>query len=255
MNAPAPFQQFQQAFADHIRNPRQVPRPAGVPARRMRVYDELLYNNLVGFLDACFPVARQLLGPRRWARLTRRFFVAGEPRTPYFREIPKEFVDWFASPAQASAAAGLPPYLAELFRYEWAELAVDVMEAPAGAGGRAIDPTGDLLTARPVLNPALMVLACQWPVHRIGPGYRPRRPQPVHLVVLRDAECQVRFVEINAVTTHLLGLLQAGTLSGRAACLQVAEALSHPQPEQVVAFGAGLLAELRQAEILLGVWE
>ena len=36
-----------------------APRPAGVPARRMEVYNELLFNNICGFLDACFPLCRR----------------------------------------------------------------------------------------------------------------------------------------------------------------------------------------------------
>ena len=57
-----PFQEYQYAFAAHIRDPRANPRPPGVPARRTRVYNELLFNNLEGFLLACFPVTRKVLG-------------------------------------------------------------------------------------------------------------------------------------------------------------------------------------------------
>ena len=68
------FQQYQFAFAGHIRNPRQNKRPQGVPAQRMKVYNDLLYNNLESFLLACFPVLRTVLGKRKWAKLVRDFF-------------------------------------------------------------------------------------------------------------------------------------------------------------------------------------
>ncbi|MHB1360026.1 MAG: HvfC/BufC family peptide modification chaperone [Rhodocyclaceae bacterium] len=83
------FQNFQNAFGRHIRDPRQAPRPTGVPARRMAIYNELLFNNLTGFLDACFPITRQLFGERRWRRLHRAFFREARCHTPYFREIPR----------------------------------------------------------------------------------------------------------------------------------------------------------------------
>ena len=54
------FQAFQQAFARHLRDPRHAPRPAGVPARRMAVYTELLFNNICSFVDTCFPVCRAI---------------------------------------------------------------------------------------------------------------------------------------------------------------------------------------------------
>jgi uncharacterized protein len=85
------FQQYQFAFASHIRNPRLHKRPKGVEARRMKVYNELLYNNLEGFLQACFPVLRKVLGKRKWTSLVRDFFSAHRCHTPFFRQIPDEF--------------------------------------------------------------------------------------------------------------------------------------------------------------------
>ena len=93
----ADFQAFQAAFAARLRDPRAAPRPAGVPARRMRVYQEMLFNNICGFLDRCFPVARQLLGEPRWRRLQRRFYRDWPLHTPWFHEIPREFVGFLAA--------------------------------------------------------------------------------------------------------------------------------------------------------------
>lgn len=142
----------------------------------------------------------------------------------------------------------LPRWLAELAHYEWAELAVDVSDAPIPP----CDPAGDLLERPVVLNPALMNLAYAWPVQRIGPDYRPRQPQPTHLVVYRDADDRVRFSEVTPVTGRLLDLFASETLSGRQAILRLAEELQHPDPGQWLGFGAALLADLRQQGILLG---
>ena len=50
LKAPKPlgFQAFQYEFTRHIRDPKAHPRPAGVTAQRMKVYNELLYNYLEG---------------------------------------------------------------------------------------------------------------------------------------------------------------------------------------------------------------
>jgi len=239
------FQQFQHAFARHIRDPRHSPRPDGVPARRMAVYNELLFNNVCGFLDTCFPVCRALLGEARWRRLNRAFYRDWPSHTPWFREIPREFVRYLSA---SGACQPLPRWFAELAHYEWAELAVDVMEAPIPAH----DPTGDLLVRPVALNPALLNLAYAWPVHRIGPRYRPRKPQPSHLVVYRDADEAVQFTEINAVTARLLVLLAAAPSTGETALRQIAGELQHPDPEQLIIFGAALLDELRDPGIILG---
>ena len=98
-DVPADFQRFQQAFTAHIRDPKRNPRPAGVPVRRMRVYNQLLLNNLDGFLLACFPVLRQILGTRKWNRLVRAFFSEHACQTPIFRQIPEEFVQYLSRSA------------------------------------------------------------------------------------------------------------------------------------------------------------
>ena len=169
-----PFQDYQYAFAAHIRDPRANPRPAGVPPRRMRVYNELLFNNLEGFLLACFPVSRAVLGARRWRKLVRAFFAGHRCRTPFFRQIPEEFVEWLRG-----ARAGHPedpPFLPDLAHYEWVELALDV--SPLEPDCADIDRAGDLLAGRPALNPVAMLLTYPYAVHRIGSRFRPAAPDP-----------------------------------------------------------------------------
>ena len=247
MSAAPALHAFQQAFAAHVRDPRRTSRPAGIPARRMRVYDELVFNNLRGFLDACFPVSRSVLGERRWMRLARAFLAGWRAKTPYFREIPREFLRWLM---EGDLPCALPPWQMELAHYEWAELAVDVMDVvlPVEA-----DPAGDLLLSRPIVNPALMNLRYCWPVQRIGPGYRPRKQHPTQLLVYRQVDGCVSFIETNAVTARLVALLQSGRLTGHEALRQIAEEMVHPEPDALIGHGLAQMDALRQSEIILGV--
>jgi hypothetical protein len=97
------------------------------------------------------------------------------------------------------------------------------------------------------------LLSYHWPVHRIGSSYRPRKPAPVQLVVFRDRNDKVQFAEINPVTARLIALLADGKSSGHAACLQVAEELSHPHPEVVAAGGAAMLEQLFNWGVIYGI--
>lgn len=241
----AAFQDFQRAFGAHLRDPRRVARPAGLPARRAGVYAELVFNNLCGFVDACFPVCRALLGELRWRRLCRTFLRRHPLQTPWFREIPGEFAAFLS---EIAVDRSLPLWLPELARYEWAELAVDVMDVAPPPH----DPAGDLMTQAVVVNPALLTQACAWPVHRIGPDWRPRRPQPTHLAVYRDAEDTVLFCQISALTADLLDHLRAAPTCGRDALLALATAAGQPDPGAWLGFGAAVLNDLREQGILLG---
>ena len=238
------FQTFQHQMAAHLRDPHHTRRPSGVPQRRMAVYNELLFNNICGFVDSCFPVSRQILGEARWRRLCRTFYRDWRSHTPWFREIPREFVRYLN---EACIAQPLPRWLPDLARYEWAELVVDVMDVSPPA----YDPQGDLMQGRVVLNPARVDVVSEWPVHRIGPAWQPRKTEPTFLVVFRDAHCQVQFSEINAVTARSLALLGEG-FTGQQVFEQLAHDMAHPDPQALMGFGQQLLTSLREQGILLG---
>ena len=251
-NAPN-FQAFQLAFARHIRDPKAHARPAGVPARRMKIYNELLYNNLEGFLLACFPVLHRVLGARKWAKLVREFFAEHRCHTPFFRQIPDEFVQYLQT--ERGGRPGDPPFMVELAHYEWIELVLSVStkEAPL----ESIDTAGDLASGRPALNPVLALLQYQYPVQRIGPGYKPRAApaETTYLLVFRNADFAVNFVALNPVAAHLVALLQTNkTNSGEKLLKKIARELKHPTPRVAIQGGMEILRELRSAGAILGTW-
>ena len=190
------FQSYQRAFTARIRDPKTNPRPEGAPARRMKVYEDLLWNNLEGFLLSCFPVCRKILGKRRWQRLARAFFRDHVCRTPYFRQIPEEFLRFLQDEWQRPD--DYPEFLAELAHYEWVELELDTSNADAQLPPHVAD--GDLLAGRPLLNPVMRVLAYSWPVHRLSPRYQPDDPgaAPTFILAFRDAALNVRKMRITS---------------------------------------------------------
>ena len=60
------FTRLQYEFTAHIRDPEHKPAPAGIEDRRMRIYRELFYNNVEGFLSNAFPVIRELLNENEY---------------------------------------------------------------------------------------------------------------------------------------------------------------------------------------------
>lgn len=206
----------QRTFAAHLRDPEHVPAPAGIEPRRMQVYRELFFNNLVELLGGAFPVARRLLGPERWRRLVRDFYANHRAHTPYFLELPREFMEWLG--ARSSRADDEPAFLEELAHYEWVELALAISEEEAPAPGPASG--GDLLDAPLEVSPVAWPLAYRWPVHRLAPEFQPAEPPhtPTFLVVYRDAADKVQFLEIGSDVARLLDAVEATPgLTGRQA--------------------------------------
>jgi hypothetical protein len=246
------FQQYQFAFSSHIRNPQLNKRPRGVEARRMKIYNELLYNNLEGFLLACFPVLRKVLGQRKWAKLVRDFFSTHRCHTPFFRQIPDEFVHYLKNVRGENSDD--PGFLQDLAHYEWLELMLTVSNKEINFA--LIDPQGDLMSGKPALNPLLSLQSYAYPVHRISPRFKPKPEQKeeTHFVVLRNTEDEVKFVLLNPVSMRLLVLLQGHSLNGEAALLQIAAELKHPDPAVVLAGGREVMQSLYEAQVILGVW-
>lgn len=241
---------LQYRFTAHLRDPRKHRAPAGIEPRRMRIYAELFYNNVQGFLASGFPVLRRITPEARWHAMVRDFFARHESHEPRFHGIAAEFLKYLEH--ERGPVRGDPLFLRELAHYEWVELALSVADVeltPALA-----DPNGDLLEGAPVLSPLAWPLRYAYPVHRIGPDFQPRQPgpQPTLLVVYRNRQDDVKFMEINAVTARLLELMKPRRARGRNLLKRIARELKHPQPVAVVAQGAAILAGLRERDIVLG---
>src|SRR5574343_1335028 len=235
---------YQFHLAHHLRDPHHRPRPKSLPVRGTQVYGELLFNNVCSFLDRCFPVCRELLGESRWRRLCRSFYRDAVCASPWFRDIPAQFVDHLSV---AREIMPLPIWFADLARYEWAELAVDVMAVDVPAH----NPAGDPMRAPPVLQPARMDIVSDWPLHRIGPTCRPRQMQPAYLVVFRGPDDAVRFIECNAMAARLLAELAKGR-TGTQAVQALAELAGQTDTGAWPTYAAALLAQWQAEGLILG---
>ena len=247
------FQQYQLAFAGHIRNPQLHKRPRGVEARRMRVYNELLFNNLESFLLACFPVLRKVMGKRKWSRLVRDFFSTHRCHSPLFRQIPEEFVHYLQN--ERGEHADDPVFLQDLAHYEWVELKLSVSNQLVDAA--RIDAEGDLMHRRPVLNPVLVLHSYAYPVHRISPRFKPvaEQKEETHFAILRNRDDEVKFILLNALSLRLLRLLQSSALTGEQALRQIAAELQHSDPDFILRVGKEMLQALYDAQVILGAYK
>lgn len=248
---PEKLQELQTAFAGHIRDPEGQPPPAGIEDRRMNIYRELFFNNIRSLLASNFPVLRTLYDDEPWNRLVRDFYAGHRCRTPLFPEVAKEFLRYLQDTRKDRS--GDPGFLHELAHYEWVELALALDERELDEV--EADPGGDLKQGCPVVSPLAWPLSYRYPVHRIRPDYQPSEPpeSPTHLLVYRNREDEVRFMELNDVSRLLLELmLENRTASGLDLLTQVARTIRHPDPARVVSAGSELMADLRSKDILLG---
>lgn len=243
------FRAVQLEFSAYIRNPEVNPPPADIEPRRMQVYADLFYNNIKSFLDGAFPVSRRLLGEQRWRELAREFVHQHGSESPYFLQISEEFLTFL----HTRSLEGLPKFLLELCHYEWVELALDVAQAEPVT---PYDAQGQLL-GKVVLNPLVRPLVYHFPVHTIGPEHQPDQAptDPTYLLVYRNVDLQVRFMESNPMTHRVLALLESGE-TGQNALLKLAQELSDSgldiPRDRLQTQGLQMLERLRDKGIVLG---
>ncbi|HYE34214.1 DNA-binding domain-containing protein [Methylocaldum sp.] len=243
------FQRTQYAFAAYIRDPNRNPLPRGPAPERMGVYRELFFNNIENFLATGFPVLKSILSETQWLALVQDFYAGHQSRTPYFAGIAEEFLDYLQS--ERDHYSDDPPYLLELAHYEWTELALAIAEgeAPPESADLRRSPMDQTVYLSEVAWP----LAYRFPVHKIGPEHQPPEPpeQLTCLVVYRDREDVVKFLEITPLTYRLLQILQEEEAMPAIDCLfRMAKEMGHPDPRVLAGHGAEILRALAERGVI-----
>lgn len=238
-------QQFE--LTRHLRDPSASPAPAGIEDRRLSIYRDLLFNNILGLLSGNFPVIERTLGEERWERLVRDFYRDHRCHTPLFAEIAREFQRYLQD-----LDALDPPFLLELAHYEWVELALQLSEATAARDDAGIGDAG-LLDYPPRLSPLAWPLAYAWPVHRLGPEFQPAQPPPAPTLLLlrREADGEVRFSELSPLAYRLLQRLEESPqLTAREQLRALAAEAGSDDEAAFLDMGAALLRQMRATGVV-----
>jgi hypothetical protein len=249
--SPTPaFQQQQRQFLNYLRQPQASLLPNGFAPERLAVYVDLLYNKFDESLTACFPVIHSLLSKQDWRELLLDFIAKHRCLTPYYRQIPDEFVQYLQHERKRDDDL---PFLIELAHFEWMELQLSIAEDEPVTRKSLSD--AELLANVPVFAPVMQLLRYQWPVQYIAPNFLPSEPQTtaIHILGFRDSEDQVQFVTLNLATAKLILLLNNG-LTGQQALQAMRSAdLTDAQFLELTEFGQCILADLHSQGAIIDV--
>ena len=242
------FKAKQHEFAAYIRDPESNPVPVDVKQQRMAMYRELFFNNIDSFLSANFPVLKSLLDERQWFELGQDFFAKHASQSPHFSKIPEEFLDYLQNERDSS---GDFPFMLELAHYEWVEMALSIAMETLPVNFQDLD---NLINQRIVLSPLAWPLAYQYPVQQISVEFLPETvpEQPTYLIVYRNRDDEVKFIEITPITYRLLQIIQEHEGISAEDCLkQVAEESKHPNPGMLLTAGLQILKELAEKTVIV----
>ena len=245
------FQVTQRAFCAHMRDPDINAAPAAIEDRRLAIYRNLVFNNIESFLGSAFPILKSIINGEKWSQMVRDFISLHECQTPYFLKISEEFIKYLELNSEQ-----YPLFMLELAHYEWVELALDVsqQDIPSHPPHEA-----HVLDDMALISPLAWRLSYRYPVHKMGPGYVEQELKDTDpltfLIVYRNRDLKVGFIESNAVTFRLLDIIESDALSGRAAILKLATEIQHSDLKSLLAFGAEVLYALAGKDVIYGFCE
>lgn len=227
-----------------------------IEERRLKIYQELFYNNIESFISSTFPVLQEVTTVDRWHRMVRDFVLNHSSRTPYFLEISQEFLRYLQEERQSHPDANEDPgFMLELAHYEWVELALDVSteQFPTCSSKEELEEEA-LLDTPLVVSPLCWQLSYQYPVHKISKDFMPTEmPEtPTFILVYRNRQDTVGFMEINPATAQLIQYLGSEQNIGRGALNQLAKdlAIDDEGLSSFLEFGTRLLRDLLTKDIV-----
>lgn len=196
------FKAIQQAFIDYIKDP-QSPLPKGTDERHMKVYRELFFNNIEGFVSAAFPVLRSLYTESYWLNLIQVFFVKHDCRSPIFVDIAAEFLGFLNDEYQLTEDD--PEFMLELAHYEYLELLVSVAQDDPNTQKQVT-----LHNALPLcISNSAKIAQYRFEVQKISKDYQPEAPasEPQYFCVYRDMSDEVKFILLTSLSAQVLAYL------------------------------------------------
>jgi hypothetical protein len=215
--------------------------------QRLGVYRRLMRHNLFEAIEIAIPRVVARLGSV-FGEYFDRFLAERGPRTHYLRDVTRELLDfceplWRDDPRVSS-------YMLDLARHENAQIEIGAMQT------RPPDnvPTELTLEQPVVFIEAARLMRYGHAVHRLSDSLDDRSEpsqQPTAILVYRNPEHEVRYLELTPLAAAILERLLAGEALGAAitsACAASGSALD----ASVIEGTARLLADLAERGALLG---
>lgn len=226
----------------------------GGELRRLAIYRELVRARLKEAIELQAPRSVALLGERFEAWFS-SFLADRGPQTQYLRDVAGEFLDYVAPRWQHEPS--IPAYLIELARHEALEFEIAALP-PSRQATRAASAMGAELSLEAGLEfcEAARLVRYDYAVQRWlndAEGLAASEPErtPTALLVYRDPEHEVRFLELTPLAASIIERLYEGLALGPALTSALSRHQTALEPE-VLEQCAELLADLSERGVILG---
>jgi hypothetical protein len=216
---------------------------------RFLIYRKLVHNRLRAATRESIPRAVARRGKEPFIADFAAFMEDHACASPYLRDIPAEFVEWVLARWQADPE--VPRYLGDLARHELLE--ADVRNDPDGGEPATGKPVA--LDAALAFDGSTRLMRYDFAVHRLSYATSDRSDpaeERTHLLVYRDADVKVRYLELTPWAAAVLDRLFTHGDAVQPGLLAAAAALGEALDDDKLGTAAPLFADLAERGVLLG---
>lgn len=216
---------------------------------RVLVYRKLVFNRICSAVREFIPRTVARMGRTVFRDDIAAFIAECGPSSPYLRDVPGEFVRWAAPRWLAERTR--PAYLVDLARHELLDF--EVRNDPRG--GEA--PTGAALALEAPLrfDGSARLMEYAYAVHRLSSDptdHAAPEATPARLLVYRDADDRVRYLELSVFAASMLHALIEQRRTVAEALKQCCDTRGESLDDAQLATAADLLADLADRGVMLG---
>lgn len=171
----------------------------GTRQDRLHNYRRLIYTIYWEALSDAYPIAKSILKEEQWDKMVDDFISEYACNEPQLFRMPFHLIE-FAEQKSFSEVFSIP-YLSDLLHFEWIEIEVHSMKDIEETSALSLKSRDD---GHLDFNPYLKLIKLDYPIHRLKDQNIEQLKGDYFLLVYRQKNGTVQYMELNGFTANLI---------------------------------------------------
>ena len=239
--------EIQSRLASYCRTGIEVELP-GITPNRLHHYRRLIVNIIEDNLESSFPIASEYIERKDWNKMVHQFITEHNCQSYQSWKIAGEFYEYTLN--QKFSENFKIPYLNDLLKFEWEEMALYNMEDLIAPSFKL---NGNFLIDKIVFNPEFKIIQTEYPIHLMNPILANEKKGNYFILLFREKiSGSIQFMDISIWFAFIIEQLSKSEFS-------LIELITESQPllgeinlEELKNTTLLFLEELKTKELLVG---
>ena len=220
----------------------------GVTPNRFHHYRRLVFNIINEHLESSFPIAFEYIDENTWTEMLQIFYSKHKCQSYQVWQIAGEFYN-YAVEAKFAKKYKLP-FLNDLLKFEWEEIAIYNMEDIPSA---TFTMEGDVLNDVLIINPEHKLLQLEYPVHIYNPIESIDKKGNYFVLLYRESETgKVQFMDLSIWFALVIEQLNNGEVHLQVLLNEAPNLFGNINIDDLTSSTVSFINDLLQKKFILG---